>query len=285
MIQSINRAIDYVENCLQNRLPMDRVSEQTFYSTFHFQRMFSMVCGLPFGEYIRKRKMSSAAEMITQTKMRTDDIAAVFGNDSVETFTKAFTRFHGITPKAAREPGVKLKSFCRICIIVTREGGCAMDYRIVKASFASLYGFCEPFRGDVVGRFTQEEEQWERSRDKQNELLEQTKDANWYEINMNFDKDGFEHYIAVESKAPILGYTRVDIPEGQYAVFETDRMNFPTTQLPDLRRKIASEWLPSSGYSLSDRPEITVTHWYQAPMKDNRYIEIWIPVSEESIHK
>ena len=278
IIESINRAIEFVEKNLCNELSMGQASEQTFYSSSHFQRMFSMVCGLPFGEYVRKRKMSVAADLIVKPKTKIDDVAAMFGYESAETFSKAFTRFHGITPTAARAPGAKLKSYCRINVIVAREGGCLMDYRIENASFSSLFGFGEGFYGEVVERFSQEETLWERSREQQNELLSHVNIEDWYEINMNFRADGFDHFIAIKSDEPIPEYTEIDVPEGQYAVFETERMKYPITQLAAMRRQIATQWLPSSGYSIADRPEITVTHWYRSPRKAKRYIELWIPV-------
>lgn len=48
-----------------------------------------------------------------------------------------------------------------------------------------------------------------------------------------------------------------------------------------LRKRIASEWLPSSDYILTDRPEIVVTHWYRQSGNEKRYIELWIPVEKK----
>jgi len=44
-----------------------------------------------------------------QNLQKAIDIALKHGYDSPESFTKAFTRFHGITPNVARRAGVKLK--------------------------------------------------------------------------------------------------------------------------------------------------------------------------------
>ena len=153
-----------------------------------------------------------------------------------------------------------------------------MDYRIEQGAFPSLFGFSTSLHGDVADRFPQVEAFWERSRDRQDELLPHMDEPVWYDVNLNFRPDGYDHYIAVRSEEPIEGYDRLDIPAGTYAVFQTDRMKYPTGQLPDLRRRIATEWLPSSGYHLSDRPEITITHWLRAPHMEERFIEVWVPV-------
>ena len=39
-----------------------------------------------------------------------------YGYDSPEGFTKAFTRFHGVTPSVAKRSGMQLKSFNRLAI-------------------------------------------------------------------------------------------------------------------------------------------------------------------------
>ena len=46
-IQGIQRAIDYVEANITEELDFDDVARQAFSSPFHFQRVFSMLCGFP----------------------------------------------------------------------------------------------------------------------------------------------------------------------------------------------------------------------------------------------
>lgn len=76
-------------------------------------------------------------------------------------------------------------------------------------------------------------------------------------------------------------YENIIIPKCTYAVFETERCAFPTTVFLDLRRKIASEWLPNSGYQLANALELVVTHWYGENMRDQRYSELWIPIQKQ----
>ena len=51
-----------------------------------------------------------------------------------------------------------------------------------------------------------------------------------------------------------------------------------------LRRKAVSEWLPSSGYELSDAPEVAIVHWFYEPENDavnrSRYVELWLPIKK-----
>lgn len=46
--------------------------------------------------------------------------------------SRAFSRFHGVTPNQAKREGSSLKSFNRLIIKIELEGGNIMDYKIVK---------------------------------------------------------------------------------------------------------------------------------------------------------
>ena len=71
----------------------------------------------------------------------------------------------------------------------------------------------------------------------------------------------------------------LDVPEGSYAVFQTPHTKHPVDDYVKLRENIAGEWLPGSGYTLRNAPELAIYHWYTMPdHQEKRYIEIWIPV-------
>jgi len=53
-----------------------------------------------------------------------------YGYDSPESFSRAFTRFHGVTPSQARQAGAALKSFSPLSVKLILDGGNTMNYRI-----------------------------------------------------------------------------------------------------------------------------------------------------------
>ena len=61
-IQGIQRAIDYVEANITEEIDYEEVSKQAYSSSFHFQRVFSIMCGFTLGDYIRMRRLSLAAD-------------------------------------------------------------------------------------------------------------------------------------------------------------------------------------------------------------------------------
>ena len=141
----LQKAIDYIEDNLMEELDYDRIAGRAYVSGFHFQRAFSIMCGYTLGEYIRARRLTLAGIELSSGGCRVIDVALKYGYDSPDSFAKAFTRFHGITPSAARAPGAPLKSFSRLSIKVSLEGGSIMDYRIVKKQAFRVIGRSERF--------------------------------------------------------------------------------------------------------------------------------------------
>ena len=130
-IQGIQRAIDYVEANITEELDFDDVARQAFSSPFHFQRVFSMLCGFSLGDYLRMRRLSLAGEELSRGNAKIIEIALKYGYDTPESFSRAFTRFHGIAPSEARRGG-KVHIFTPLSVKLTLTGGSKMDYRIEK---------------------------------------------------------------------------------------------------------------------------------------------------------
>ena len=91
-----------------------------------------MLCGFTVAEYIRQRRLTLAAIELVSTDNRIIDIAMKYGYDSQDSFTKAFTRFHGSTPTAVRRYGAMMKSFASLKINISLKGGYTMDYKIIE---------------------------------------------------------------------------------------------------------------------------------------------------------
>ncbi|HEY8500962.1 MAG TPA: AraC family transcriptional regulator, partial [Clostridia bacterium] len=138
-IEGIQNAIEYIENNLTEELKIEDIAEKAYVSAFHFQRIFSILCGFTVGEYIRNRRLSLAAQELSKADAKVVDVAIKYGYDSPESFTRAFAKFHGISPSAAKIKGANLKSFARIKIKLTLEGGKMLEYKIVeKAQFTVM---------------------------------------------------------------------------------------------------------------------------------------------------
>jgi AraC family transcriptional regulator len=112
----MQNAIDFIEKRLKDEINPEMIAKEACMSAFHFQRLFSIFFGISLGEYIRNRRLSLAAEEIRLTEKKVIEIALQYGYESSESFSRAFYRYYGITPSAARSRKSDLKPFLAISV-------------------------------------------------------------------------------------------------------------------------------------------------------------------------
>ena len=294
----LQKAIDYIENNLTDTIDYEKVAAQSFSSSYHFQRVFSILCGFTIGEYIRNRRLSLVGTELATSDAKVIDVALKYGYESPDSFAKAFQKFHGILPSQARNDGSKLKSFSRLSIKVSLEGGSIMNYRIEEKPAMLLTGYKRRFTGSPNDKQDQDHNFACETRLEQYILEGMCREhENIYQILTNFDADGYDFYYAylfpkwaLEDMKALpediaARFENVPIPAGTYIVFETERCEFPTAKMDELRMKAISEWLPTSGYELRDAPEIGVIHWFweegNDKLNNSRYCELWLPIKRK----
>lgn len=123
----IQKAIDYVEEHLTEPIEYEEAAKRACSSSFHFQRVFSIICGFTLGDYIRFRRLSLAGRELAEKNRKVIDVALKYGYDTPESFTRAFTRFHGASPTQIKN-GAAVKSFSRLSVKLSLQGGTTMDY-------------------------------------------------------------------------------------------------------------------------------------------------------------
>lgn len=300
-ITGMQKAIDYIEANLTEEIDYEKVAAESFSSSYHFQRVFSILCGYTLGEYIRLRRLSLAGAELANGKEKVIDIALKYGYDSPDSFAKAFQKFHGITPSQARADGSKLKSFSRLSIKISLEGGSIMNYRIETKPQFTLLGYKKRFEGTPYDelRHKQEGDFFITTRAHQWMLKGMAKDKlSDYCVITNMNDDGYDFYIASTTdnwerdnlyNSKVTGIDFMDkfhfeeiiIPERTYAIFETEKQRMPIPEYFDLRKQIAAEWLSNNEYQMINAPEIAVYHWGIVGGYTERTIEIWIPIEKK----
>lgn len=130
-IQSLSKAINYIETNLTNDLNIEDISRKVYASSSHFQRIFNLVTGMTVGDYIRNRRLSLAGQELLHTKSKLINIAFKYQYETQESFSKAFTRFHGITPSRLRKQKYGAKIFRPLTINITIQGGFDMSRKII----------------------------------------------------------------------------------------------------------------------------------------------------------
>ena len=130
-MENLSRAIHYVENNLTNEISVGDVSNKAYSSSSNFQRVFNLVTGMTIGDYIRNRRLSLAGQELLNKKSKIIDVAMRYQYDTPESFSKAFARFHGISPSNVRKQRYKLKIFHPLTIKITIQGGFNMSRKLI----------------------------------------------------------------------------------------------------------------------------------------------------------
>ena len=273
--EGISRAIDYMEEHLTEDLDIQTIAGETCVSGFYFQKIFCALCGFTVGEYIRNRRLTLAAQELSSGKARVLDVALKYGYDSPDSFPRAFTRFHGVSPSAAREKGSQLRSFAPLKIKLTLEGGTMLEYRITEKAQFTVMGLTRQFNMDTsyqeIPRF------WsEHMKSEQGAVV-----CGMYGICLGGNGKLFNYMIADNylpwNEVPPHCETRV-IPAGTWAVFPC-RGPLPQT-LQDVNTQIWSEWLPAcKAYRLAGNYNIEM-YGPRAEKPEDTYSEIWIPIEK-----
>ena len=257
-VASIHQAIQYIEEHLREELTIREIAQQAALSPFYFQKGFAMLCGITAGDYIRQRRLSAAGLEVLTTDRKIIDIALEFGYDSPDSFTKAFVRFHGLTPAALRKSGGAVRSFAPLRIKLTLEGGQNMDCKIMKKE-----AFTVLCRAKMV--------------------------CGMYGINLDESMGGNEfEYLIADNYDPAKeipdGFTTRTIPAHTWAVFPcTGRM---PQALQGLNQQIFSQWLPTNpDYKIAAGINVELysdaSRFEDGTQDQDYYCEVWVPVEKK----
>ena len=269
LAEGLTAALEYIELHLEGEISIADAAREAYLSEFYFQRIFGALCGMTVGEYIRNRRLTLAAQELASSDAKVIDVALKYGYSSPDSFSRAFAKFHGISPSAAKE-GAPLKSFAPLRIKLTLEGGNMMDYQIKQKEKFTVVGVCRSF--DPATSYVEIPKFWGEHFTTGIPIMGK------YGVCIDMDTDGghdhFNYLIADDFRGGDIpeGCVTREIPAGTWAVF-------PCTMatLQDTNTKMWSEWLPNiKEYKLAGNYNIEL---YTDGAQDS-YCELWLPVEK-----
>lgn len=283
-LKRMNDALRYIDEHLEDEIDMQELAGIACCSEYHFRRMFSFLSGYSLGEYIRYRRLAQAGSQLRDQGGRVIDIALKYGYDSPDSFARAFSEFHGVTPSEARLGSKTLKAFPPLTFQLTVKGGLAMEYRIIEIDRFRIVGIKERIKLVYEGVNPQMDAMWRRLGEQDYAELKRLSNIDPKGIvcvSANFEEgraEGTEldQYIGVATTSDVPArWESLEVEAATWAVF-TARGAFPKA-LQDTWARIYSEWFPSSDYELTGGPEIL---WNEGKdmTKSDYTSEIWIPV-------
>ena len=237
-IEGFQASIDYIEQNLTKELDIGKIAKKAALSSFYYQRIFGAMCGMTVGEYIRERRMTLAAQELACSDCKVIDIALKYGYDSPDSFTKAFQRFHDITPARAREQGAILRSLAPLHIKITLEGGTMLDYKIVEKSAFTVVGVKKSFNSETS--YTEIPKFWDEWASDMKGL------KGMFGVCSDMDGTNFDYWIAdlyMPWEEYPEGCSTYQIPGGLWALFKC--VGPLPGSMQTVNTQIWSEWLPS----------------------------------------
>lgn len=297
--EALNRTIAFAESHLRSRLTVADLAKAAGISAFHLQRGFRIITGFSLGEYVRNRRLYCAALEIANTERSVLDIALDFQYETAESFTKAFSRFHGSTPSQVRSAGAKKSAlpvtpFLPVTISIHVTGGNKMDYAVAAVKgftvigferelpFENSYATVPQFWDEISGRYLDRLWGGKTPETPQEKAVMEHGIGEFGICIEGADGGKFRYLIAGLYKGGEVpdGMTTFDVPAGEWAKFRA--VGPLPGALQAVNTRVFKEWLPGNpDWEAAAQYNI---EWYSTgdPDSPDYLSEIWLPVRRKN---
>ena len=292
-IQLIQQAICYMEEHIYENINYADVAKSVNMSNYNFHRIFSFIAGMTANEYIRNRRLTLAAQELQTTDISVIDVAYKYGYESPESFSKAFSRFHGSTPRQAKKEGTKLHLFNPLVIKITLEGGSIMDYRMEHREHQQFLALVRAFPIEISGDDNDHSisdfwtECYEKNLIGPMQALRPEGKRDLYGLCSPL-KDSETHFnygigIVLNEDTDQKELERF-IKDG-YSIWKTEPVNYAVFKcfgpdgncLGETWTKFFNEFVPQTGYMQTDDTDYEI---YFDNGESGLFCELWIPVKK-----
>ena len=301
----LKNAIGYMEENLLADIGVQEVADAVHISPFYFHRGFKIVTGYSVSEYLRNRRLYLAGlDVLKKNQQETEnqytcaeagnekiiDLAHKYGYNTPESFTRAFIRFHGLSPLQLRKHPHQIRVFLPLHVEIIVKGGRQMEFTIEKKDAMRMIGFkktishetsyqdipafwnwfCQKYCGDAA---------CEPGEEKIRQTIAECMVGEYGVcVEDGQEKDQFRYYIAGAYQGGNVpeGMTVFQIPASQWVKF---RCVGPMPEaLQTVNTRIFKEWLPGNQeYEIAFHMNI---EWYSQgdTQSENYESGIWLPV-------
>ncbi len=280
------KSISYIESHIYEPISIHDIAKASYYSTYHFCRIFRALVGDSPKEYLRKRRLTIAADRLLKEDISILDLALDCQFESQEAFTRSFKQLFRMTPGQYRKNADPFRLIYkdqfsphmlhhlqnRLVMepeIVTRPEiktvGIAGQYNEDNLDYDTLWSAFRPFIPRVTHRVG-------------------THFFGIYEEYQEGEEGvGFTYICAVEvdgfDDVP-EGMTPRIIPEHLYAVFQhKGTVSF----IPETLKYIWGSWLPKSNYDYVEKPDFELYPKKATPKDPPKLIYLYIPIREKEV--
>lgn len=292
----IQQAINYMEEHLFEDIGYLDVAKSVHMSGYNFHRTFSFVTGMSANEYIRKRRLTLAAQELQSTGLSVIDAAYKYGYESPESFSKAFSRLHGSTPKQARQKGARLHLFNPLVIKIIMEGGSIMDYRMEHQEQQQFLALVRAFPNEIINDDNDHsipdfwDECWSKNLIEPMKQLRREGKRDLYGL-CSPTKDGAAHFdygIGILLDEDTDTSTLEQFMEKGYSIWKTNPADYAVFQccgpngdcLGETWSRFFKEFSPQTGYVQTEEADYEI---YFEKGEPGVFCELWVPVERKDM--
>ncbi|NBK79913.1 AraC family transcriptional regulator [bacterium D16-76] len=274
-MQRFNQSIEYIEEHITEELDYEKVAQVAGCPSYYFQQMFLYMTNMTLREYIRRRRLSLAAVELQKDSGKIIDIAVKYRYESPTAFTRAFKSFHGVVPSALKTENIPLQAFPPIQFHVSMDGGLPLKFRVEEKAAFRVLGVSCPLNKELAQNFEVIPTVWDTALADGTltklSALQESRPQGLLGISVHHTED-WKYLIAVRSDRKEDSFEEYHIPACKWAIFEGRGTNL---SLQELEKRVIAEWLPTSGYTYANSPDIEV--YIKADPQEAVY-EYWIPI-------
>jgi AraC family transcriptional regulator len=244
----IGKVIEFVSANLSSRITLQKLSDISCLSQFHFHRIFSAYTGESPFEFLQRKRLERTSEILLSQNLNLDEIAMEVGYDNASSLSKAFKKYFGLAPGEFKLSPANQRSIKQINMIE------AMKFKVkdIKPKQIIYIRSVGPYGGTGMGQI------W-------SQLIEFIKKHRLWSFGMSFygisyDDPGltdpeqcrYDACVSVKKQIAVEGGIKYGtIGGGKYAIF---KYIGPYSNLGLVYNWIFKVWIPASGYSLRDAP-------------------------------
>ncbi len=308
-ISRINRVIDFIENNLDQELPLQKLATVANFSPFHFHRIFKAMLGETLNQFVQRLRIEKASSLLLlHPEKNITRIAFDCGFSSSAAFARSFKEYFGISASEYKSTYSKISKtesnlskydskmrqdmyefstyidnqtnqyIWRIHMPTIKEA--TIEVKKQPQKHVAYVRHIGPYKGDgaLFGKLSSKLMRWAGPRG----LLQfpKTEMLNVYHDDPNVTS---EENLRLSVCITVPEATKVDgeigmmiLSAGDYAMA---RFEIKEDQFEEAWQMVMGKWLPQSGYQPDDKPCYELCHNDPNEHPENVHIvDICVPV-------
>jgi len=278
----ISKAIDFVEDNLQEPVTVAGMADAAGYSLYYFCRVFNQATHHTPYDYLMRRRLSETTRALLRTDQKIIDVALDYQFNSPETYSRAFKRMFDIQPSQMRKGGYidshRLMPRLTLAHLEYISQGQYLKPVLVESEPCQLAGLMTLVRDDERDRL----QLWQLFAEELARLQEQFKPGPIYGVANyaeGWESSGYQYLAAAETGGQTISGTALVLKPMPRLTCARFFHKGPIADLSLTLDYIYHTWLPKAGVSAS-HPWVIEHYGHDLPPASDwqSTIEIRIPL-------